>query len=614
MTVGMKLSKQEIIAALDELALLLELKEENPFKSRAYANAARSLEAREDDLEAIIAAGRLGEIKGVGTAIARKIEELAATGELRYHRELKASIPSGHFEMLRIPSLGPKRIRFLYEKLGIATVGELEYAAQENRLLDLPGFGRKLQEKILAGIAALKHYRERRLYGEAIGPALRLQATLLSRPEVSAADVAGSLRRGNETVKDIDLLAATADPPRLAAYFASLPEAAAVIARGDTKVSITLREGINADLRIVSPLQYPYALHHFTGSREHNTALRERAKRYGLKMNEYGLFRGEENIPCRSEEEIFAALELAFIPPELRENMGEIEAAARNALPHLVEPNDIKGILHIHSRASDGADGIEALAAEARRRGYEYMGISDHSQAAAYAGGLIPEDVREQHEEIDRINGRYGGAFHIFKGIEADILPDGRLDYDEEILASFDFVIAAVHSHFQMSEEDMTRRICRAMANPFTTILAHPTGRLLLAREPYALRIDAVIDAAAAHGKVIEINANPLRLDLDWRHCIQAKRKGVKVAVNPDLHRLDGFDYLEYGIAVARKGWQEKGDCLNCLDTEGIKSFFQDLKNRARGDATGGKEDRAGWRPEQQHLGESVPMLNLRDR
>jgi len=569
----MERTKAEIIEILDELALLLEMKGENPFKSRAYANAARSLEALDEDLDLIVREGRLATIKGVGEAISKKIEELATTGQLGYYHDLRAGIPAGHFEMLKIPGLGPKKINNLYEKLGIETIGELEYACQENRLLDLPGFGSKTQQKILAGIDALKHYRERRLYGEVIAEAMDLQQFLRDQQGVIAAVIAGSLRRGNEIVKDIDLLAATDDHLPLADAFASLPQAAFVVAKGDTKVSVTLHSGINADLRIVSPSQYPYALHHFTGSREHNTALRGRAKKFGLKMNEYGIFREEENVLCHSEEDIFAALDLSYIPPELRENMGELEAAAVGQLPRLVEIGDMRGVLHIHTQASDGADSLEALVREAKRRGYAYIGVSDHSQSAYYAGGLLPDAVRRQHEAIDDINAGEE-VFHIFKGIEADILPDGRLDYDEETLRQFDFVIAAVHSHFQMAEEEMTVRIIRALANPFTTILAHPTGRLLLAREPYALDIHRVIDAAAAHGKVIELNANPLRLDLDWRHCIYAKRRGVKIAVNPDLHNLAGFDYLEGGANIARKGWLEKEDCLNCLELEEIKGYL----------------------------------------
>jgi len=569
----MERTKQEIIEVLDELALLLEMKGENPFKSRAYANAARSLDALDEDLDIIVREGRLATIKGVGEAISRKIEELAATGELRYYRDLKATIPAGHFELLKIPGLGPKKIHFLYEKLGIETVGELEYACQENRLLDLKGFGSKTQQKILAGIDALKHYRERRLYTEVIAEALDLHNFLVAQRGVFAAGIAGSLRRGNEVVKDIDLLAATDDHPSLADAFASLPKAASIIAKGDTKVSVKLQSGINADLRIVSPAQYPYALHHFTGSREHNTALRGRARKYGLKMNEYGLFRDEENILCPTEEDIFAALDLPYIPPELRENMGEIEAAAAGQLPRLVEAADMRGVLHIHTQASDGADSLETLAREAKRRGYSYIGISDHSQSAFYAGGLLPDAARRQHEAIDKINAG-DDSFHIFKGIEADILPDGRLDYDDETLAKFDFVIAAVHSHFQMAEEEMTVRIIKALANPFTTILAHPTGRLLLAREPYALDIRRVIDAAAVSGKVIELNANPLRLDLDWRHCIYAKKKGIKIAINPDLHNLAGFDYMTGGVNIARKGWMERKDCLNCLELNEIREYF----------------------------------------
>jgi len=575
----MEQTKTEIIEILDELSLLLEMKGENPFKSRAYANAARSLEALDEDLDRVVREGRLATIKGVGEAISKKIEELATTGQLKYYQDLKATIPVGHFEMLKIPGLGPKKINFLYEKLGIETIGELEYACQENRLLDLQGFGSKTQKKILAGIDALKHYREQRLYAEVIAEAMDLQQFLMDQRGVFAASIAGSLRRGNEVVKDIDLLAATDDHLRIADAFASLPRAASVIAKGDTKVSVTLHSGINADLRVVSPSQYPYALHHFTGSREHNTALRGRAKKCGLKMNEYGLFREEENLLCHSEQDIFAALDLPYIPPELRENMGEIEAAAAGQLPRLVETGDMRGVLHIHTQASDGADSLETLAQEAKRRGYAYIGASDHSQSAYYARGLSPDAVRRQHEAIDNINAREE-AFHIFKGIESDILPDGRLDYDDETLVKFDFVIAAVHSHFQMTEEEMTGRIIRALANPFTTILAHPTGRLLLAREPYALNIHRVIDAAAAEGKVIELNANPLRLDLDWRHCIYAKKKGVKIAVNPDLHNLAGFDYMDGGVNIARKGWMEREDCLNCLELKEIREYFLRMQSR----------------------------------
>ncbi|MBP8696288.1 MAG: DNA polymerase/3'-5' exonuclease PolX, partial [Syntrophobacterales bacterium] len=488
---------KDVIRILEEIGVLLELKGESPFKSIAYANAARRLESLDEDLDALVSRGGLTSIKGIGEALSRKITELVTTGRLEYYEKLKASVPPGHLEMLRIPGLGPKKIRALHEKLSIETLGELEYACMENRLVELPGFGARTQEKILAGIEHLKRYRERRLCSEALAAAEPLLAKLQGHPGVVEASMAGSLRRGNETVKDIDLVAAANDSDALSSWFASQLDVESVIARGGTKVSVFLKAGINADLRIVSPREYPFALHHFTGSKEHNVAMRGRAKQLGIKMNEYGLFRDDALLTCRSEQEVFAALGLAWVPPELRENTGELEAAETGVMPSLVEMKDIRGIFHIHTTASDGASTLEALVAAAKRMGLEYIGITDHSESAFYAGGLTPEDVRKQHRAIDALN-RRDPAFRIFKGIEADILPDGRLDYDEATLGSFDFVIAAVHSHFGMSGEEMTRRILRALENRRTTILAHPTGRLLLAREPYALDLERVIDAAAA--------------------------------------------------------------------------------------------------------------------
>ncbi|HOK05827.1 MAG TPA: DNA polymerase/3'-5' exonuclease PolX [Syntrophales bacterium] len=569
-----RITVEDVVRILDDLSLLVEMKGENPFKARAYANAARTLETLGEDLEGVIAQGRLSALRGIGPAIAKKIEELAATGTMRYYEDLKASIPPGHFELLKIPGLGPKKIRLLYEKMGIETVGELEYAARENLLLDLPGFGERMRDKILEGIEAVKGYRERRLYPEALAEAEALLGALRAAGLTDRVEMAGSLRRGRETVKDIDLLVATDEPVRPAALFASLPSVRAVTGRGDTKVSVRLQGGINADLRISTPGEFPFMLHHLTGSKGHNTALRGRAKGLGITMNEYGLFAGDRLIPCASEEEIFAALGLRFIPPELREDMGEIEAAAEGRLPDLVTEGDVRGLLHVHTRASDGALEIEALVAEAKRRGYAYLGISDHSRSAAYAGGLDREAIKRQHDLIDAVNAAEGGAFHVFKGIEADILPDGRLDYDDEILAAFDFVIAAVHSHFTMSAEEMTRRVCRALSHPLTTILAHPTGRLLLAREPYAVDIRRVMDEAAARGVVLEINAHPQRLDLDWRHCLYARRRGCLFAVNPDLHTREGFSYLRWGIMTARKGWLEAKDLVNCLGTQELSAFF----------------------------------------
>lgn len=571
------MNKEEIIKILYEIAVLLELAGENPFKSRAYETAARNLERVTDDIADLVKNHEISSIPGIGEAIGKKIEKLVETGRLEYYEKLKSAIPPGHLEMLKIPGLGPKKIRALYRELGITTIGELEYACLENRLVNLKGFGAKTQENILKGIERVKLYQARRLYTEAYGDAINLSRSLEEKLSLPVT-LAGSLRRGAETVKDIDLLVATRNFSEAGEVFSRLDYVETVTGRGDTKVSVVLKSGINSDLRIVAPNEFPYALHHFTGSREHNTAMRARAKDRGLKMNEYGLFHGEKNIPCESEEEIFHHLGLAYIPPELRENMGEIEAAERGDLPGLIEESDLKGVLHIHTNFSDGNLSIEEAARIAQKKGYGYIGISDHSQSAYYAGGLKKDTLRKQIELIDELNKKMA-PFRIFKGIEADILPDGSLDYEDEILASLDFVIAAVHTHFQMKEAEMTERICHALRNPYTTILAHPTGRLLLSREPYEMNIPVVLAEAASHGKIIELNANPYRLDLSWQHLLSAKKMGLKIAINPDIHDLSGFDYLSLGVKIARKGWIEKGDCINCLNVEEISQFF--LKSRS---------------------------------
>ena len=566
-------TKETVIKTLEDIAVLLELTGENPFKSRAYQNAARNLEKVESDLNEMVRQGNIYEIEGIGDAIGKKIAELMTTGKLEYYEKLKSSVPPGHLEMLRISGLGPKKIHALYEQLGIKTIGELEYACHENRLIELKGFGKKSQENILAGIEKLKVYKERRLYAEVIDEAKDLLNSLHKHKDISVISIAGSLRRGNETVKDIDILASSRHPEKLARAFAELDQVASVIAQGDTKVSVTLQSGINADLRIVTEDEFPYALHHFTGSKEHNTAMRGRAKDMGTKMNEYGLFRGEKNIKCVSEDEIFAALGLQFIEPELRENMGEIEAAQKGVLPQLVEEKDMQGLFHIHTNFSDGTDTLESIVEAAKKMGLKYIGISEHSRSAYYAGGLKVEDIQRQHELIANLNDKHA-PFYIFKGIESDILPDGSLDYDEEILARFDFVITAVHSNFNMSAEEMTGRIKKALQNNYTTMLAHPTGRLLLSREPYALNIMEIIDTAAKFGKALELNANPHRLDLDWRNCIHAKKKGVKIAINPDAHQTAGLQDISFGIKIARKGWLTKDDCLNCLNLEKMKAYL----------------------------------------
>lgn len=573
-----KLSKKDISDILEEIGILLELRGENPFKSRAYSNAARIVTNLEGDLDELAATGALSEIRGIGEALSRKISLLVTTGELDYYTELKASVPRDHVTMLRIRGLGPKKIFQLHRMLGINTVDDLEKACREGRLLEIRGFGPKNQEKILKGIQDLKTYRDRHLYIEAAAAADSVFAFVSDAPELLRRPIlTGSLRRRCAVVGDIDLIASSDRPSEAADYFASFRESEEIIGKGDTKISLLLRSGFQTDLRIIRENEYPYALHHFTGSKDHNTALRGIARKKGITMNEYGLFSEEaEIIHAADEEEIFAALGLSFIPPELRENTGEIEEAAAGITPRLIERADIRGAFHFHSDYSDGRDSISKLAAAAAEAGLEYIGISDHSRSAYYAGGMSVDDVRRQVAEIDALNSARSTPY-IFKGIEVEILPDGRLDYEEDVLELFDFIIAAVHSHFSMPEAEMTARIIKALGHPLVTMLAHPSGRLLLSREPYALDMKAVIDFCAGNGRAIEINANPERLDLDWRFCRYARSRGVKLSINPDAHSVDGIEDLIYGVYQARKGRLAPADCLNTLSCRDVRRF---LNNR----------------------------------
>lgn len=570
------MDKHRVAAVLAEIALYLELKGESSFKVRAYENGARIIEGLEEDLETLVREKRLGSINGIGKALEQKISELVTTGHLKYYEDLKAEFPPSLFELLRIPGLGAKKLRTVYETLAISTIGELEYACKENRLVDLPGFGEKTQQNILKGIAHVRTSSGRYLLHEAGGMAYSVLNQLKGCQQIHSLNIAGSLRRSKETIKDIDLLASSIDPLKVMNYFVSLPDVADVIGQGDTKTSVRLKGGIAVDLRVVSPEQYPYALHHFTGSKEHNTKMRHIAKSMDIKMNEYGLFKGDDEvlIPCSNEEEIFQALGMAYIPPELREDMGEVEAALENKVPKLVESRDLQGIFHFHSQYSDGSNTLLELAEEVRRQGYRYMGISDHSRSAYYAKGMKEEDIQRQHEEIDALNKRWDD-FYIFKGIESDILQDGSLDYSDDFLACFDFVIVSVHSNFRMDKDNMTNRMIKAMENPYATILGHPTGRLLLSRNGYELEMERILEKAAEKGIVIEINANPHRLDLDWRWVKKAKEMGIKLMINPDAHSLPEIADTGFGTAMARKGWCEKSDILNCLDVDGMKKFLE---------------------------------------
>ncbi len=571
------MDKEELVKILKEISILLELKDENPFKIRAYQNAARALESSDIDFNRDLKAEDFKNIKGVGPRIAERIKELIDTGKLKVYEELKESIPPGLVEMLSIPTMGPKKIKYLYENLGISDISQLEYACIENRLITLPNFGKKTQENILKGIEILKKYKGRYLYANIINEAEIIHEKIKNFKYIKRSSLAGSVRRKKEVVKDIDIVASSNKPDKVMDFFTSLDEAEDIIARGDTKSSIRLKSGINVDIRIVEDYQYPYALHHFTGSKEHNTAMRTAAKKENIKMNEYGLFKNDRLIKCSNEKDIYSYFSMDWIPPELRENYGEIEAAKNKTLPKLIEEKDIRGIFHIHTTYSDGNIGLLQVYNYLKKMDFQYAGISEHSKSAAYAGGLKDEDINKYMEEINKLNKKLSG-FKFFKGIESDILIDGNLDYNEDILNKFDFIIAAIHSSFNLSEEQMTNRIIRAIENKFTTMIAHPTGRLLLSRDPYKVDIIRIINAATENNVDIELNSSPLRLDLDWRMCKYAKEKGVKIFINPDAHSLKNLNDYKFGVNTARKGWLEKQDVPNALSAEELSNYLKNKK------------------------------------
>ena len=571
------MNKQQLVKILEEIALLLELKSENPFKVRAYSNAARMMASLEMDLPSAVESGELRKLKGIGEALFEKIREFVLTGRLSYYDDLKSSIPPGLFEMIEIPGLGPKRAKIIYDRLGIASTGELEVACNENRLMDLEGFGARSQSKILEGIRFMKRHRGQFHYSVAYSEAQSIYEILKKNPSTQRIEIAGSLRRKKETVKDIDFVVSARSSQSLMKTFTSMPIVAQVIARGETKSSVRLPSGLQVDLRVVSDKQFPFALHHFTGSKEHNIAMRSRAQKMGIKINEYGLFKKDRPIACKDETAIYEKLGLAYIPPELREDMGEIEKAEGRLIPRLVELKDIRGIFHNHTTYSDGNAKLEEMIRTASKAGYEYIGISDHSRSAKVANGLEIERVWKQHREIDTLRKKYP-RMTIFKGIECDILPDGLLDYPDETLSSFDFVIASIHSNFKMTEREMTQRIIRAIQNPYVTMLGHPTGRLLLSREAYALDLREVIAAAGKNGVILELNAHPYRLDLDWRMGLYAKEQGCSISINPDAHSIEGIRDVVYGVGIARKGWFTKAEVFNTRTASVMKKELSKRK------------------------------------
>jgi len=567
------MQKDEIADILKEIGVFLELKGENPFKTRAYQNGARTLEGLAEPLDALIAEERLGSIKGIGKALAEKITELATTGRLAYYDELKASIPDGLIAMLDIPGLGPKKVKAVHSKLGIETVEALEQACEESQLAALPGFGKKTEAKILEGIEFRRNYASHHHISTALNLAEPILEQLRAHPDVIRCSTAGSLRRHKEIVRDIDFLVSSKKPEPVIDFFTGQAGILSVLAKGETKASVILEGGVQADLRVVSDAEYPFAQAYFTGSKEHNIAMRQRAIARGLRLNEYGLFRSAEEtrdpklrLDCKTEEEIFAALDLAYIPPELREDKGEFDAAESGKIPRLIEWTNLRGSLHNHSNWSDGSESLEEIAAYMSELGCDYWAITDHSRSSFQANGLDEARLRKQIAEIARVNGQLeadGNPFRLLTGIEVDILKN-RLDFEDALLAELDVVVASLHVAGS-NEADNTARLIAAAKNPYVHMLAHLTGRLLLRREPYPIDQQAVIDACAETGTWLELNAHPYRFDLDWRLWQQAKAKGVKCVINPDTHRNEDAGYLRLGAGIARKGWLTAADVINTL-------------------------------------------------
>lgn len=579
------MDKKRIAEILDEMGTLLELKGENLFRSRAFHNASQIISGVTEDLLTLVKSQSLTEIKGIGSGLAGIITDLVTTGVSKQHEELRSSIPKGVLELLHLQGLGPKKVKILYEKMNIKSLAELKKACEQKLLRPIEGFGAKTEENILKSIAQRERSSDKHLYPQALESAEKIVRMLKDIKGIKRCDYAGSLRRRKEIVGDIDILVSTADKSRLEILkkFTTYEEVESVLATGDTKTSVILKNGIQCDLRVVKDEEYPFALNYFTGSKDHNVEVRSLARKYGWSLNEYGFThiegikssRKNIRIPsCDNEEDIYEALGLHYIPPELREKTGEIEYAQKHVIPKLIEPSDLRGTFHCHTTDSDGLSTLEQMVEAAKKLKWEYLGIADHSQAAAYAGGLSPEKIHAQMKQIDRMNEK-DSDFRVFKGTECDILSDGSMDYSDKLLSEFDYVVASIHSKFKMTEDEATKRIIKALKNKYVTILGHPTGRLLIEREGYPVNMNEIINVAADYGKAIEINSHPMRLDLDWRYVKYAKEKGVRIFINPDAHHVDGLNDVQYGVGIARKGWLEAKDVVN---TWTLKEVIKYLK------------------------------------
>lgn len=565
----------DIAAALNEIADLLEIEAANPFRVRAYRNAARTVENLPREVGELLAAGEdLTGLPGIGKDLAAKLRELVETGRLRALQKLKREVPESLGELLHLPGLGPKRVHALYHELEIETPKQLYRAARDGRLRELHGFGEKTEQKLLAALEARLGATRRFRHAVAAQYAEPLRDYLAKVRGVEQAIIAGSYRRWRDTVGDIDILVTATEPEAVMERFSAYDEVLQVQSRGTTRSTVTLRCGLQVDLRVMAAESFGAALHYFTGSKAHNIAVRRRAQSRGLKLNEYGVFRSGKRVAGETEESVFAAVGLPWIPPELRENQGEIEAAEAGELPELVTLEALRGDLHAHTTATDGHAGLEEMAAVARERGLKYLAITEHSRRLTMARGLDPKRLREQGRAIDRLNGRLRGIT-LLKGIEVDILEDGSLDLPDEVLGELDLVVAAIHGKFDLSRERQTRRILKALANPNVHILAHPGGRLIGEREPYDVDMPRIIRAAKRHGCFLELNAHPERLDLLDTQCRLAKEEGVKVAISSDAHSVQDFAHLRDGIGQARRGWLEPDDVLNARSLTALRKLLR---------------------------------------
>jgi DNA polymerase (family 10) len=575
------MDNKQIAAVLEQMGVLLTLKGANPFKVRAFENGARTVESLTEPLSAIVERGeKLTAIKGIGKGLAAEITALLETGESPDHQRLLDETPPGLLQMLDIPGLGPKKVLKIHTALQIDTLDALEEACTDGTVADLKGLGKKTAENILKGIDFLKKSSGRRSLGGAKDAADAMLEDIRAVKEVQRAEIAGSLRRWRETVKDIDIVVSVKDmkhAPKVMSALIHHELTDDITNQGDTKSSIRTTDGLQIDLRVVPDDTFPCTLHHFTGSKEHNVAMRSLAQKAGYKISEWGVFKGDSEAPLKIKDEnaFFKTFNMDFVPPELRENRGEIEAAQSGDLPNLITQDDIRGCLHMHTVASDGTAQLEDYAMIAVERGWEYMGISDHSQAAAYAGGLSAKRLREQMKEIDKLNKKYKGDVQLLKGIEADILTDGTVDL-EEVLPELDFVVASLHSNFTLDREKMTARVIRAIENPHVDIIGHLTARLVLRREPVQLDIEAVLDAAAANETTMECNAHPKRLDLNDLQLRMAVERDCWIAINQDAHSLEGLDLMPFGIGTARRGWVPRDFVINTFTLDEILEHFAD--------------------------------------